>query len=206
VVAFEPGSEARSLLAANLTANGVTVTVRPEALWTSTEDRMFSVAPQGLAYAYVAQPAADGARIRCVALDDLIDTRDLDVGRLTVVKLDIEGAEPQALAGMRRSIRHFEPTLLLEVNSHCLKRLGNSVGDLWDALEDLGYELEVLCEPHQEALFADLPTRSVAHGLGPLRRLLSKSDYVDRITAADEAVFAPSDVIQVVASPRTRLI
>ena len=203
VVAFEPGAEARDLCAVNLARNGVEVDVRSEALWHSTERRAFSVVSEGLAYAYVAEQAESEESIQCVALDDLVDSHEIEVGRLSVVKLDIEGAEPHALAGMRRTLQRHWPTVMVEVNSHCLRRLGNAVGDIWDGLDDMGYQVEVLAEPHQARVFADLPSRSVAEGVLALHAPRSKTDFVDRIAEADSEAAAPSDVVQVVASPRT---
>ena len=45
--------------------------------------------------------------VRCLPLDDLVLERDLD--RIDLVKMDIEGAEPRALKGMRQAIRSLRP-------------------------------------------------------------------------------------------------
>jgi len=200
VVAFEPGAETRELLRANLARNAVEAEVRPEALWNATERRSFSLVSEGLAYAHLAAASTAADAVPCAALDDLVAS-GLELGRLTVVKLDIEGAEPQALAGMRATVERHRPTLLVEVNSHCLERLGNTAGDVWDALAALGCAVEVLPEPHQEDAFAGLPVRAAAAGVPPLRRLTDRGDFLARVRRADDAVEAPSDVVQVVASP-----
>ncbi|MEP7341483.1 MAG: FkbM family methyltransferase [Acidobacteriota bacterium] len=59
--------------------------------------------------------------------------------RLDVIKMDIEGAEPFALAGGYDLIREFRPTILIEVNKTALTRLGSSPAELWGIVSDLGY-------------------------------------------------------------------
>jgi FkbM family methyltransferase len=69
-----------------------------------------------------------------VSIDAFVDEFGLD--RLDFIKMDIEGAEPQALAGSLASIRRFRPHLALCVYHHPLDfvRLAESI----DALK-LGY-------------------------------------------------------------------
>ena len=75
-------------------------------------------------------------RIKTLSIDDLIEQQNLQ--RLDFIKMDIEGAEMEALAGAKKSIQRFRPKLAISVY-HRLQ-------DLWevpkwlDAL-DLGYDL-----------------------------------------------------------------
>jgi FkbM family methyltransferase len=63
-----------------------------------------------------------------VRLDDVLD--GLDLGAL-VVKLDVEGAEPRALAGMRKAIRRANRLVLfVEVNPAALEAGGSSAAQL----------------------------------------------------------------------------
>jgi len=68
--------------------------------------------------------ATDGAtsRVRTVALDALLVER----ARLDLVKMDIEGMEPLAFAGIERSIERFRPFLLSEFHPWAIERATGS--------------------------------------------------------------------------------
>jgi hypothetical protein len=66
--------------------------------------------------------------------------RDLGLGPVAAVKLDVEGSEPAALRGMTGLLTGPAPPLLVyECNGHTLHRFGQTSADLRSALEDLGY-------------------------------------------------------------------
>jgi FkbM family methyltransferase len=186
VIAFEPGWDARTVMTVNLQRNNADADVHGVALWDRSERRSFSVVREGLAYAHLGEASDAEDAVECVALDDLA-AAGLDLRGLAVVKLDIEGAEPQALAGMRGVLHEHRPLLAVECNDHCLRRMGNSVEALWDALVGLGYGVEVLAAPQHADLFAT-----------PLQ---GREDFAARVAQADARVAAPSDVIQLVAAP-----
>jgi FkbM family methyltransferase len=74
--------------------------------------------------------SASKLKVRACSLDSYFSSRD----RIDFVKIDIEGAEDQALRGMRRVLREQKPLLLIEFH--------NDVG--WAGREELyeaGYEL-----------------------------------------------------------------
>jgi FkbM family methyltransferase len=186
VVAFEPGWDARTVMTVNLQRNKADAEVHGVALWDRSERRAFSVVREGLAYAHLGDASDAEDAVECVALDDMV-AAGLSLRGLRVVKLDIEGAEPQSLAGMRHVLQEHRPLLAVECNAHCLRRMGNSVESLWDALVGLGYGVEVMPAPQHADLF--------------LAPLLDRSDFAARVAAADARVAAPSDVIQLIASP-----
>jgi FkbM family methyltransferase len=57
------------------------------------------------------------------------------------IKMDIEGAEPQALAGALETLKRFRPLLLLEINPPILTESGSSVAELWNLIAPLGYRV-----------------------------------------------------------------
>jgi hypothetical protein len=59
--------------------------------------------------------------------------------RLDLIKMDIEGAEPQALAGAREAIARFQPTLLMEINREALEEANSRPEAIWDLLSPRGY-------------------------------------------------------------------
>jgi FkbM family methyltransferase len=71
-------------------------------------------------------------RVETISLDDALDDSDLET---LVVKLDVEGAEPLALAGMSTSIRRADQlAVFAEVNPEALRAGGSSVKRLIDDL------------------------------------------------------------------------
>ncbi len=59
--------------------------------------------------------------------------------RVDVIKMDIQGAEPFAIAGAHDLLAECRPTLLMEVDRGSLSALGSSPEMLWAELSKLGY-------------------------------------------------------------------
>ncbi|NOT34523.1 MAG: FkbM family methyltransferase [Candidatus Eisenbacteria bacterium] len=75
------------------------------------------------------------------SLDELVRTAAvrLDPRRLSFVKIDVEGAEPLALQGMRETLATADATLWVEVNRASLAAAGSTPGSISEALESAGY-------------------------------------------------------------------
>jgi FkbM family methyltransferase len=80
--------------------------------------------------------ADDGEPVTAVTLDEL--TAD-DSRRVTLVKIDVQGAESMVLAGARRLIGQHRPAIFVEVHEPSLTRLGSSRRELVATLVALGY-------------------------------------------------------------------
>jgi FkbM family methyltransferase len=77
--------------------------------------------------------------VAAVALDDVIQARGWE--RVDLIKLDVEGFELEALAGLERTLgRDDAPPLLVEGNGHMLYQYGHIPGDMLAALERYGYK------------------------------------------------------------------
>jgi hypothetical protein len=70
-------------------------------------------------------------------LDDLVPG---ETGRrLSLVKLDIEGAESLALAGARRLLAEHRPAIYCEFNDIVLRDAGSSAAELLEQFGAIGY-------------------------------------------------------------------
>jgi len=75
--------------------------------------------------------------IQMVRVDDVIPA-DLPVH---FAKIDVEGSEVFALAGMERILHRWHPVLAVELNEYCLRRMGGvKPEDLLSALHSYGYK------------------------------------------------------------------
>ena len=75
-------------------------------------------------------------KIETIALDDFV-YRDKNVAP-DIVKIDIEGAEGLALKGMRRLLKEFKPSLIIELHGH------EAATMVWSELAKAGYTIRSL--------------------------------------------------------------
>lgn len=76
-------------------------------------------------------------KVRAMRLDDLVQSEKL--GRVDVIKMDIEGAELAALRGGADTIHRFHPVVLLELSDRALQHQHSNSGDVLDLLTQHGY-------------------------------------------------------------------
>ena len=142
VLAFEPAWDSAAKLRAAATRNRLGVTVVELALGREPGTiKLFADAAYDLADAGVRSQYGTGR----VVQQAVVTTFDLwaeetHLDRLDVVKLDVEGAEPLVLEGMRASLRRLRPRLLaVEVKARVLERSGVNEAGLRELLASCGY-------------------------------------------------------------------
>ncbi len=156
IVAFEPMAENVRLLERNLRENGVgTCTVVGAAVGDGAGTvAMTADGPWSLV-------SAAGAAVPLVTLDDWC-ARSLPEARIELVKIDVEGYEPNVLAGARALVRRWNPTILLEFNSWTLLLQGHNplafAAFLWSAFAVSGAGGEAFSDA-REFVFGNLMER-----------------------------------------------
>jgi FkbM family methyltransferase len=70
-------------------------------------------------------------------LDDLITG---EAGRISFIKLDVEGFEPQVLMGATQTLASMRPCVMCEFNDILLRDAGSSSAALLEMFSELGYE------------------------------------------------------------------
>jgi FkbM family methyltransferase len=91
--------------------------------------------------------------VPCYKFDDVRD--QLGIGAMSLIKIDVEGAELGTLAGMKGSIAQFKPWIALEVlyrdSQADAAEYDARVDALRDFLNDVGYAIFRLDKPHDES-------------------------------------------------------
>jgi len=143
VFAFEPLPEVRAELEHNISLNRLSnCRVMPFAASDRAENITLHV-PEGILGNTSMRSQAKGREIQAQAarVDDLLGDQ-----QVSMVKVDIEGAEHLALSGMEKILRRDKPQLIVEVTDSSLREFGSSAEKLGQFLVSLGYEFHRLNE------------------------------------------------------------
>ncbi len=142
VLSFEPNPNARARLKRHVELNGIeNVEIYDVALSRLEGEQTLKVVGSHdgvgtLADIPLSSNVTDIDRIRTVAADNILPT---DLKGRVFVKIDVEGYEPYALAGMRITIDRHHPYILTEFVPTHLRRAGADPDTLFAIMEDLGY-------------------------------------------------------------------
>ena len=142
VYAFEPGSFLLQKLAQNVKINRISnVHVIPVAISNQTGSAIFYPADlSNLGMSGLRQPSnfcGLQEKVNSIRLDEWAAAIQID--QVDIIKIDVEGAELSALQSMTQVLTTFKPILFVEVIGVLLKRFGDSVEALFQALEEFGY-------------------------------------------------------------------
>jgi FkbM family methyltransferase len=134
VLAFEPTPDTRKVLSRTLRLNEVeNVTVQSSALSSTSGTAIFHATgdpgSNANSLGRVSRSAVEFSVTTC-ALDDLT------LGRVSCIKLDIEGGELDALLGAGELLRRDRPAIAMEVHPEQLLLFGRSSQQLWDVLAE----------------------------------------------------------------------
>jgi FkbM family methyltransferase len=110
------------------------------------------------------QLAAEGLPVSGIALDRLLEQHDWRP--ISLLKIDVQGAEARVLAGATETIRRFRPSLLVEVDDGRLRRQGSSAEGLLGLLASLGYTPQHLSRSGVSRVLGIAEAVDIAGGLG----------------------------------------
>jgi FkbM family methyltransferase len=134
VYAIEPDPVARAALKRNMSENDAfNITVVP---WAITEQKgMVDLIPYVLGDSRTkVRPGQEGQQVASVSLDEFCDTESLVP---SVIKIDVEGAEPRVLDGGRRALQRAR-AVIVEVHQREILESGMDPSQFWRQLFDLG--------------------------------------------------------------------
>lgn len=146
VAAFEPSPEVRRRLEANIELNALTnIDVHPIALGDreGTADlRVPANDPDMSPYAslrpnsrYLA--GSTSVDVTLMRLDTFVSLNALP--KVSLIKIDVEGLEPEVLVGATETLARDKPILLLEYDEEWWREAGHSFAEVISMLSGLGY-------------------------------------------------------------------
>lgn len=179
VVAFEPAAENVALLRRNVEANGITnATVVQSGIGDVTETRDLTLDADNKGKHSLIGTDGDRETIAITALDRALD--DLGITRVDLIKMDIEGWEAHAFAGMQETLRRDRPAIFFEYAPVRIRQAGRDPFAMIRSLGKLGYDLFVIDERTSDLV-------PVKDGDARLRRLRKPDDYANLFAEARTA-------------------
>jgi len=147
VISFEPSSRVFPVLRRNITLNGFkNVLAFPIALTDKPgRARLYyhsAVGCDSLGKDASFEPDAHAEEIGTESLDTVL--KQTSVGRVDVIKMDVQGAEELALRGANEIVSSMRPIVIFEFFPEGAISLGLSPNGPWDFLEGHGYEFFIV--------------------------------------------------------------
>lgn len=145
VVAIEANPEMVQQLSRNIQASGADIKV--QAIACSDSERLLDlyVAPRANSgsssishvNASLGGPLQRSYPVQARTLDAVL--KGLNVSRVDVLKIDVEGAELQALHGAKETLANYRPVLVIELDDHLLSAMGANSAEIRSLLAAYGY-------------------------------------------------------------------
>jgi FkbM family methyltransferase len=133
VLAFEPDFANRRQLERNLLLNNIrNVVVLPHAVWSKTCTVGWQHKDQPVWHRVGSLEGGDTRE--ATSIDDVV--KQFDLPHVDWIKLDIEGAEVEALEGATRTLQTFRPRLFIEIHE--------TMDTVTNMLRETGYKID--CE------------------------------------------------------------
>ena len=159
VFAFEPDTENFKLLERNVRENACdNVQCIPKAVAHITGSLPFFPSPYntGDHQLFYAGSARKPVTVDCTTLDTFFQNYE---GKISVIKMDIQGAEDMALQGMRTLMTsHPEMRLIMEFSPYLLQDAGVEPLTLLHRLEKAGYSFSIIDNAQGSIIPADTET------------------------------------------------
>lgn len=148
VYAFEPVSLVFERLKINIDLNGLTDLIIPLRLAIYDSKKILNIflsSPENLGMSSLFHHDHESGAVELVeaiTLDEFVHEKSLS--RVSLIKMDIEGAELFALKGMSNTLEQFRPVLLVEISEQVLKDRNVTGHDVFEFMHNAGYKAYIL--------------------------------------------------------------
>lgn len=141
VFAFEPSPEFFKCL----THNCPTAICFEKALWDRECDLYIWFEPGNVGGSQLVDRKPNNPKVEWFGPVHSITLDSLNLERVNLIKLDLEGSEMFALNGMRETIKKHRPKLIVEINKAALRTYGLTPKQLHSLINELGYSQKSIC-------------------------------------------------------------
>lgn len=76
---------------------------------------------------------------KAISIDDFV--LEIDLSRLMLMKVDVDGYDFKVLQGAKSTISRFQPTIFCELCEYALNEQGDSIKDIFSMLTTMGYHV-----------------------------------------------------------------
>lgn len=141
IVAVEPARMNAQRLRENLRMNGIRGVVVDKCIWYEDDGLNLEFPPLTKNH-WGAARVTDSGRTGfqstvATTLDGLVE--ELNLKRIDLIKIDVEGSEVAVIRGGGETLRRYRPPVIVEVNIDSSKRLGFDSVELFQQLTGIGY-------------------------------------------------------------------
>ena len=152
VLAFEPVAATCAQLRANLELNAAGNVAVHELALSDRDGRVAIYEGHGRNRGLSSmRPIEEASALRAVPAAAL-DSLDAGDARISLIKIDVEGAEQLVLEGMLRTLEKHRPHLIVEITHRFLAAFGHSADSLCRLLRPLGYDAYEITDAGPAAL------------------------------------------------------
>ena len=143
VFAFEPVGNIRETLNTNISTNNLkNITVIDQAVYDKNIDLELFISNKknkGMSSIYRhSQESGEKETVKAIKIDDFVKLNN--VPKIDLIKLDIEGAELNAILGMTKTIHRFHPTFIMEISDDILENSSQEKNNIFSLMKTLNYK------------------------------------------------------------------
>ena len=142
VYAFEPSQTTFAFLERNISRSGLkNITLQNFGLGAVAGEYTLTFAPSNRSGGFVSNQtqASAGHAVEKIVIRQLDEVvKSLNISKIDVIKIDVEGFEGQVLLGAAKILESYKPTVVLELNHWCLNAFQRtSIPDFFDLLRSI---------------------------------------------------------------------
>lgn len=156
VYAFEPVPYLVQQFKSNILLNEmVTITIIPSAVSNVSGSSLFYFSSKDNLGMSGFHPPDNFSGIESLIDSIILDewAEEIQMAKLDLVKIDVEGAEVNVLKGMNNLINKFKPVIFIEISIENLKKYGHTISDIYELLISMDYSpFEILISNHLKKL------------------------------------------------------
>jgi len=146
VYAFEPAAETQALLQKTIAINGVEhiIEAHDEAMGASSGKTTFYVSPikgdnSNSLVSYKEDRELQAIEVNMFSIDDFVKNKNIQ--KLAFIKIDVEGAEYDALSGAVGTLTKLKPACIVAIHPEPILSKGDSLEKIYDLICSCGYQV-----------------------------------------------------------------